>query len=169
MLNVPNLQVGWVNASIKNNNGFYFGTAPLVTNADSWVTLFGNSGQTTPMGDFITTYLSSLSGHITAFEYNGTTGNYDFWGKMNLRTPTSNGSAGSFSLDNGGGTTTTVTNTRVTASSLVFLQATSDNAAAAVGAAAGVYVSTLSAGTSFTVTHPASPGAGATMNYWIVN
>jgi len=82
---------------------------------------------------------------------------------------TTNGAAGTVTLDNGGGTTTVVNNTQVTASSLIFLQATSANAAAAVGDAVGVYISARAAGTSFTITHPASPGASATMNYFIVN
>lgn len=90
-----------------------------------------------------------------------------YGGLRGLRT--TNGPVGSGTLDNGGGTTTVISNTNVTASSLVFIFPSSANAAAAVGNAAGVYVSAKSAGASFTLTHPASPGASATFNYLILN
>lgn len=79
--------------------------------------------------------------------------------------PVSNGSCGTLTLATGAGATTTdVANTVVTADSLIYLQATHANSAVA-----GIYVSAKTAGTSFTVTHPANPGADANMNYWIVN
>lgn len=78
-------------------------------------------------------------------------------------------SDGELTLDNGGGTTTTVADTAVTASCRITITPTSANAAAAVGSATGVYVSAKNVGTSFVVTHPASPGAGATMEYQITD
>ena len=84
-------------------------------------------------------------------------------------TAITNVSTASCTLLNTGVTETVVTNTTVTATSKIFLFPTSANAAAAVGAAAGVYISAKSAGVSFTITHPASPGADATMSYLVIN
>lgn len=82
---------------------------------------------------------------------------------------TSNGPVGTLTLNNTGATETVVNNTSVTADSLIYMFPTSANAATAVATPPGVYNSSISAGVSFTVTHPASPGAGATMNYIILN
>lgn len=77
-------------------------------------------------------------------------------------TPATGLSGGTLTLDNSGGTTTTVNNANVTANSRIMLEATHANSAVA-----GIYVSAKNAGVSFVVTHPASPGAGATMDYII--
>lgn len=73
-------------------------------------------------------------------------------------------SYGSFSLDNGGGTTTEVYDDAVNTNSKILLTPTSANAAVE-----GIYISAKTSGISFTATHPASPGAGATMDYAIFN
>ena len=65
--------------------------------------------------------------------------------------------------------TTVVTSSIIRAGSLVYLTARTANAAADVGSATGVYVSAISAGESFTVTHPNSATAGRTFQYLIVN
>ncbi len=62
-----------------------------------------------------------------------------------------------------------MTNAAVTASSLIFLFPTSATTAAAFGSATGVYVSSKSAGTSFTITHPNTADADKTFNYLIIN
>ena len=61
------------------------------------------------------------------------------------------------------GTSTVVSTTLVTVSSKIFLQATNSSAAAL----AGEYISAISAGISFTITHPSAAGT-ETFNYVII-
>jgi hypothetical protein len=78
--------------------------------------------------------------------------------------------AGTFDLNNGGGTTTTVNDAAVTDNSIIILTAVKANAAKAVAEdSTGVYVSSKSAGTSFTVKHAANPGTDAEFQYLIIN
>lgn len=65
--------------------------------------------------------------------------------------------------------TTTVTDTNVQTASRIILFPTSANAAADVGSATGVYVSTKTAGTSFIITHPNNANADKTFDYIIQN
>lgn len=65
--------------------------------------------------------------------------------------------------------TTTVSDTRVTASSQIYLFPTSATAAADVGSATSVYISAKVAATSFTITHPNNANADKTFNYVIYN
>jgi len=65
--------------------------------------------------------------------------------------------------------TTTVTDTNVKAASRIILSPTSANAAADAGSAAGVWVSTKTADTSFVITHPNNANADKTFDYIIQN
>jgi hypothetical protein len=82
--------------------------------------------------------------------------------------PTSNGPVGTCTLT-AGAASTAVSNTSVTANSIIFLFPTSANAAADVGSATGVYISSKSGGTSFTIAHPNNANADKTFNYLILN
>lgn len=77
---------------------------------------------------------------------------------------TSNGPVGTFTLANDGSTTTFVSNTNVTSSSKVFITPTGGNAPDAKAK-----VTSVTNESGFTVTHNASPGAGCTFNYFVVN
>lgn len=66
-------------------------------------------------------------------------------------------------------TTSVINNPVVTAASAIWLFPTSATAAAAVGSAVGVYVSSKVANTSFTITHPDTAEADKTFNYLIFN
>lgn len=81
---------------------------------------------------------------------------------------TTNGPVGILTLAANAGTTV-VSNTAVTANSIICLFQTSANAAADAGSAAGVWVSSKSAGASFTITHPNNANADKTFNYIILN
>ena len=70
-----------------------------------------------------------------------------------------NGPAFPVALTGGGATTSTWASKVVTANSIIVLFPTSASAAAAVGSAAGVYISGKNPGVSFTITHPATEGA----------
>jgi hypothetical protein len=83
--------------------------------------------------------------------------------------PETNGPTGTCTLAGTGNTTTAVSNTCVSAGSRIFLMPTSDTAAASVGSATGVWVSTKTAATSFTITHPDTADTDRTFDYWIVN
>ena len=65
--------------------------------------------------------------------------------------------------------TTTITDTNVLAASRIILFPTSANAAADVGSATGVYVSTKTTETSFVITHPNNANADKTFDYIIQN
>ena len=64
---------------------------------------------------------------------------------------------------------TTVNNTYVTANSLVYLYPVTANAAADLGSATSVWISAVTAATSFVITHPNNANADKTFNYLIVN
>lgn len=64
--------------------------------------------------------------------------------------------------------TTTVTDSNVFASSKIYLTPTSANAAADVGSATGVYISSVSDG-SFIITHPNNANSDKTFNYIVRN
>jgi len=66
-------------------------------------------------------------------------------------------------------TTTTVTDINVKSDSIIILFPTSANAAADVGSATGVYVSTKTADTSFVITHPNNANEDKTFDYIIQN
>ena len=67
-------------------------------------------------------------------------------------------------------TTTTISDTNVIGSSTrIILFPTSANAAADVGSATSVYVSTKTAGTGFVITHPNNANTDKTFDYIIQN
>lgn len=86
----------------------------------------------------------------------------------NVSREINNTQPGSCTLD-ANSATTTVTDGSVRADSRIILFPTSANAAADVGSATGVYVSTKTAGTSFVITHPNNANADKTFDYIIQN
>ena len=78
-----------------------------------------------------------------------------------------NYSVGSLTLTANSSTTVFTQVPFIAATSTVLLTPTSSTAAADVGSATSVYVSAISAGTSFTITHPNNANANKTFNYMI--
>lgn len=135
------------------------GVSIYIPTADEADALAGEGGTPSSSNKFVVASLPALSGTY------GTPGlGNEFVTNTDPRLSITVISDGELTLDNGGGTTTTVADTAVTASCRITLTATGANSAVA-----GVYVSAKNAGVSFVVTHPASPGADATMDYQITD
>ncbi len=143
----------------------YAGGIALVGNYGSASVVIAASDGTTPITDSEFRIVKMNAG-VTPVKIFGYTSKGYLYG-----IPTTNSSVGSCTLDNTGPTSTVVSNTSITATSKVFLQASSVNAGALMAETTGVCVKNADhiAGASFTVTHKGTPGAGCNFDYWVVN